>query len=136
MSSLYHRVAFVPASCAVALAACLSLHCSAQVRRDPIRLTHGPMLGMPSHDSVRVWARTSDPGEFVVHYGTNPLQLNKTSAAGTTTIEHDNTGVIELKDLNADTRYHYQVWVNDRPHGLPGTFRTLPSERESRAPAA
>ena len=77
MSSLSHRVAFVRVSCAVALTACLSLQCFAQVRRDPIRLTHGPMLGMSTDDSVRVWARTSDPGEFVVHYGTNPLQLNK-----------------------------------------------------------
>ncbi len=132
MSCFHHQLLFVRASFAVALMACFSLHCFAQVRRDPIRLTHGPMLGMPTDDSVRVWARTSDPGEFLVRYGTNRLQLNKTSAAGTTTIDHDNTGVIELTDLNADTRYHYQVWVNDRPHGLPGSFQTLPSERESR----
>jgi phosphodiesterase/alkaline phosphatase D-like protein len=106
----------------------------AQVIRDPIRLTHGPMLGMSTDSSVRVWARTSDAGEFVVHYGTNPVQLNEMSDPATTTIDHDNTGVAQLSGLKANTRYHYQVWVNQRPHGLPGSFRTLPSERKSRNP--
>lgn len=108
--------------------------CTAQSKRDPIRLTHGPMLGMPTSNSVRVWARTSEPGEFKVRFGTDPAQLGKISGVGATRIEHDNTGVLELTGLNADTRYHYQVWVNDRPHGLPGTFRTLPSTSGSRNP--
>ncbi len=95
--------------------------------RDPIRLTHGPMLGMPSATSMRVWGRTSDPGEFVVKYGTTPEKLTQTSAPAKTTIEHDNTGVAKLKELTPDTRYHYQIFVNDRPHGLPGSFLTLPS---------
>lgn len=100
--------------------------------RDPIRLTHGPMLGMPTDDSIRVWGRTSDPGTFTVRYGTHPQQLAKTSVAATTSIDHDNTGIVTIDGLAADTRYHYQILVNDRPHGLPGTFRTLPSTRESR----
>ena len=102
-----------------------------QDARDPIRLTHGPMLGRVTSDSVRVWARTSDPGTFEVHYGTDPGDLTQASPAAGTSIEHDNTGVAELTGLQADTRYHYQVHVNGRPHGLPGSFRTLPSREES-----
>ncbi|MFK8115197.1 MAG: alkaline phosphatase [Rubripirellula sp.] len=104
----------------------------AQVRRDPIRLTHGPMLGMSTDSSVRVWARTSEAGEFTVRYGTSENQLGKVSAAGVTSIDHDKTGVAEVTGLKADTRYHYQVYIEDRPHGLPGTFRTLPSVKQSR----
>lgn len=100
--------------------------------RDPIRLTHGPMLGQPSATSMRVWARTSDPGEFHVHFGTSPDPLNQISEAGVTTLSHDNTGVADLKGLTPDTRYHYRVWVNGRPHGLPASFRTLPSDQASR----
>ncbi|TWU50503.1 PhoD-like phosphatase [Rubripirellula tenax] len=100
--------------------------------RDPIRLTHGPMLGMPTDRSVRVWARTSDPGSFEVHYGTNPDQLNRTSPAAQTSIDHDNTGSVTIDRLQADTRFHYQIWVNGRPHGLPGSFMTLPSTPLSR----
>ncbi len=103
-----------------------------QVGRDPIRLTHGPMLGMPQHNSIRIWARTSDSGEFVVRYGFEAERLNNISRPATTSIEHDNTGVVTLRGLIADTQYHYQVHVNNRPHGLPGTFRTLPSQIASR----
>ncbi len=43
-----------------------------------------------------------------------------------TSIAHDNTGSIILNGLRPDTRYHYQLWVNERPHGESGTFKTLP----------
>ena len=100
--------------------------------RDPIRLTHGPMLGNPTAHSMKVWGRTSDAGEFVVRYGTNAERLDQVSAPATTRIDHDNTGTAQLSKLRSDTRYHYQVWVNDRPHGLPGTFRTLPDAEDTR----
>lgn len=102
------------------------------VGRDPIRLTHGPMLGQPSAHSVTVWGRTSDPGEFTVHYGLNPDHLDEVGAAATTHIGHDNTGVARLEKLQSDARYHYQIWVNGRPHGLPGSFHTLPSPEDTR----
>ena len=106
----------------------ISLSCIlSKAERDPIRLTHGPMLGHVTEDSVRVWARTSDPGEFHVRYGLDEEQMNSTSAAGKTLLGDDNTGTLTLSKLQADTLYHYQVWVNGRPHGLPGSFRTLPS---------
>ena len=102
--------------------------------RDPIRLTHGPMLGKPTAHSVSVWGRTSEPGEFLVKYGINADQLNQTSKPASTNIDQDNTGVAELTDLKQDTRYHYQIFVTGNPHGLPGTFLTLPSAEESKNP--
>jgi len=100
--------------------------------RDPIRLTHGPMLGQPDSDSMRVWARTSDPGTFHVHYGRSSDQMDQISEPAQTFLGHDNTGVVDLKGLQPDTRYHYQVWVNGRPHGLPGSFQTLPTAQQTR----
>lgn len=104
----------------------LSLTAPTLAERDPIWLTHGPMLGRPTAHSMRVWGRTSDAGTFEVHYGTSPDQLNQVSQPAVTRLAHDNTGVATLEKLLADTRYHYQIWVNGRPHGLPGTFQTLP----------
>ncbi|WP_231741999.1 alkaline phosphatase D family protein [Stieleria varia] len=105
---------------------------SVTVQRDPIRLTHGPMLGRPVDGRVTVWGRTSDPGQFEVRYGVEPNRLDLISGPATTTLEHDNTGTVELTDLKPDTRYHYQIYVNQRPHGLPGSFLTLPDAESSR----
>ena len=109
----------------------------ALAQRDPICLTHGPMLGRAGATSVAVWARTSDPGEFVVRYGTRPPLARGGDASefksdpAVTRIEHDNTGVAMLTDLQPGTRYHYRVYVNDHPQGKFGTFKTLPSRKES-----
>ena len=100
--------------------------------RDPIRLTHGPMLGRPTAISMAVWGRTSDPGQFVVHYGTRAETPDSVSEPAVTSIEHDNTGVVQLTGLQPDTRYYYQIHVNGRPQGLPGSFRTLPSAHTTR----
>lgn len=115
----------------VLLIYCLSLSASAQVHRDPIRLTHGPMLGKPTTDSVLVWGRTSEEGEFVVKYGLAEDALDQTSQPATTKIGHDLTGFTQLSGLKGDTRYHYQIFVEGNPHGLPGSFLTLPSKKES-----
>ncbi|OUV09650.1 MAG: alkaline phosphatase [Verrucomicrobiaceae bacterium TMED86] len=115
----------------VLLISCLSLSASAQDHRDPIRLTHGPMLGKPTTDSVLVWGRTSEEGEFVVKYGLAENALDQTSQSATTKIGHDLTGFTQLSGLKGDTRYHYQIFVEGNPHGLPGSFLTLPSKKDS-----
>jgi phosphodiesterase/alkaline phosphatase D-like protein len=74
-----------------------------------------------------VWGRTSEPGEFVVKYGLSPLALREISAPAQTALDRDNTGTAQLSGLQPDTRYHYQIYVEGRPHGLPGSFLTLPS---------
>ncbi|MGC6457634.1 MAG: alkaline phosphatase D family protein [Akkermansiaceae bacterium] len=102
-------------------------------KRDPIRLTQGPMLGHVTDSSVRVWARTSDPGEFTVKFGKIEGQLTG-ETTGKTDLAGDNTGSVTVEGLEADTRYHYRVWVNEVPQGHPGTFRTLPSAEGSRNP--
>jgi phosphodiesterase/alkaline phosphatase D-like protein len=99
--------------------------------RDPVSLTHGPMLGQPTATSIVVWGRTSDPGEFTVRYGMDLERLDSVSQPGTTAIERDNTGTVQLVNLQPDTRYYYQIWVNERPHGLPGSFLTLPNAESS-----
>ena len=102
------------------------LFLKAQAYRDPIRLTHGPMLGKPTSSSVAVWGRTSEPGEFIVKFGTKPSQSTHSSLPAKTEIDRDNTGVANLTGLKGDTRYYYQIFVKDNPHGLPGTFLTIP----------
>ncbi len=120
------RILVIAAATIIAFAAISPAH----AQRDPLRLTHGPMLGKPTATSMSVWGRTSEPGQFTVRYGTAADRLDQISKPTTTTIDHDNTGVAQLIDLKPDTLYHYEIVVNGRPHGLPGSFHTLPSSQE------
>jgi phosphodiesterase/alkaline phosphatase D-like protein len=90
------------------------------------------MLGHPTAESVRVWGRTSDSGEFSVRYGVTEGKLSQISKSVTTRIENDNTGYVTLDGLKSDQRYYYQIQVNGRPHGMPGSFLTLPSAEKTR----
>lgn len=92
-------------------------------------VTHGPMLGQVTDSSVKVWARTHRPTQFSVRYGRQPERLEESSPAAKTSIEHDNTGWIQLTGLEPKTTYHYQLAINDVPSGPPGSFRTLPSRQ-------
>ena len=123
------RLEIIPAWAITCLAFVLSG--SAFSQRDPIRLTHGPMLGHVTSNSVRVWGRTSEPGGFHVRYGTSLDEMNGASESAITMVAHDNAGSVTVTDLKPDTRYHYQIVVNGRPHGLPGSFMTLPSKEGS-----
>lgn len=129
--TMTHRITLVLA-CLLLLPSLSAQEISIDPDRDPIRLTHGPMLGQPTATSVLVWGRTSDPGEFVVRFGTDENQLDNVSDPAETSLQRDNTGTAKLNDLKPDTRYHYQIYVADRPHGLPGSFLTLPSADECR----
>ncbi len=95
-------------------------------------ITHGPILGRLTHASVGVWARTNSPGEFRVIYGASPEQLNRETAAVSTTLGHDNTGWVEIKGLEPDTRYYYRVETASHNNVPVGTFRTLPNAEDYR----
>jgi phosphodiesterase/alkaline phosphatase D-like protein len=95
----------------------------------PVRISHGPMLGHITADSVSIWARTSSPGEFRVLYGTTPSRLDQTSAPVVTKEESDNTGWVRLTGLRPNTRYYYRP-VTSRDAGPEGNFLTLPSAEQ------
>lgn len=94
------------------------------------QVSHGPMLGGVTHDQIRVWARTSEPTQFRVWYGTQAGQLDQHSAVVTTDLNHDCTGWVTLKNLKPGTKYHYELRVADADKGVAGTFRTLPAAQD------
>ena len=100
---------------------------STAVMGEPNSITHGPMLGRPTPNSIRVWGRTAQPGQFEVHYGTAENALQHSSVA-TTNRDDDNSGWVELKELAPATKYYYELYMNKKGSGLRGTFKTLPSK--------
>ncbi len=94
--------------------------------QDEVRITHGPTLGRVTSNSIGVWVRTSQPAAFRVRYGTSTDDLHLISPEAKTTIDHDNSGWVELNTLQPRTRYHYKLVVNNKTTDAGGSFRTLP----------
>ena len=91
-------------------------------------VTHGPVLGRLGHNHVGVWARTSQPGEFNVFYGTAADALTMT-ATGTTLLGDDNTGWTMIEGLEPGTKYFYEIGTGGAAAGdeeRSGSFHTLP----------
>jgi alkaline phosphatase D len=93
---------------------------------DRVTMTHGPMLGRPGSSSMTVWARTSRPSIFEVRYGTSPDSMDQSAKSSATLPMHDNTGTVELSGLLQDTKYHYQVFIDELPQKDVASFKTLP----------
>ncbi len=91
-----------------------------------IRVTHGPMLGRPETDSMTIWLRTQRPGNVQVFYGEAKDALTEKAPILTTQQEKDNTGLLTLDNLKANTKYYYRI----EDHQLSGSFRTLPDAKD------
>ena len=105
-------------------------------------LVHGPMLGRPASDSVRIWVRTDKPKAFEIRYDTSlPLDADSPSVKGKTDASRDNIGLIDLTGLSPHQTYYYGVVIDGK---LADTrvafkdpwpsFRTLPDHTTSRDP--
>lgn len=109
---------------------------------ETLGLTHGPMLGRPSAESVTVWLRTAEPTKFVIRYATQlPLDAHSPGVSGRTLAESDHTGFVTLTGLKPSTRYYYAVELEGRLadlridfHDEWPSFRTLPDESSFRDP--
>ncbi len=103
-------------------------------------LTHGPLLGRVTADSVRVWLRTREPTRFEVVYDVRlPFTSKSTKVVGETSADRDMTAVVDLRGLRAHTRYYYGVRLageladirTDVTRRWP-SFRTLPTRETFR----
>ena len=105
--------------------------------KEALEITHGPILGRIGAHEISVWARTSRPRAFRVHYGLRPGKLDRQSPPVLTRLEDDNAGYIRLTGLKSHTRYYYQVMPGDTDAaqaGPGGSFRTLPDADAVRNP--
>jgi len=102
--------------------------------KDAVQITHGPMLGRLSADGIGIWARTSRPARFHVIYGMSPDRLDQRSGSVATALAHDNTGVVQLQGLAADTTYFYRLATEDGGEFAGGSFKTLPDPDVLRDP--
>jgi alkaline phosphatase D len=75
----------------------------ALVDKHDLKLFNGPMLGVVTPTSARIWIRTAGPATFQVVVG------DYISEPVTTTAESDFTGIATLEGLESFTEYRYSV---------------------------
>ena len=93
-------------------------------------LSHGPMLGRQTTDSITVWARTKNSSQFHVRYGLEEDLYVLKSEPVLTKLENDNTGTILLSNLESGKKYHYAIFSGDEQVSAPGSFKTLRTTNE------
>lgn len=96
-------------------------------------ITHGPVLGGVTSNSVKVWIRTQEAKEFSVKVSESLPFDGTREVQGATHENQDFTGWIEVSNLKANTRYFFAVLLRgeivDTRTGLDEpwpSFRTLP----------
>ena len=98
-------------------------------------ITHGPILGHITDESVRIWARTSKSAQFYIEY--MPLATDAEieavdwsramrSRAIPTLLENDNTGWTTLSGLTSEKKYIFRVLTENGKNKPHGSFKTLP----------
>jgi len=104
--------------------------CNSVQKGSDQRLTHGPILGGLSHDSIKVWGRTKTPDQFHIRYGFTKESLKFKSSIVNTKLAKDNTGTVQLKNLESDKKYFYAIFVEDKQVTPHGSFKTLPNSKK------
>lgn len=95
-----------------------------------IRVTHGPILGRPTTDSMTIWVRTNEAGPVSIFYGREEGNLDRVAPELTTSLEKDNTGLVTIDNLEPNTRYFYRI----EDHQLSGSFVTMPDPEQFKNP--
>ncbi|MGJ8639607.1 MAG: alkaline phosphatase D family protein [Opitutaceae bacterium] len=78
----------------------------ALVEQHDLKLFNGPMLGVVSSSSAKIWIRTAGPASFQVVVDGVTSELVKTTA------ESDFTGIAEVDGLKAHTEYSYSILLD------------------------
>ena len=116
---------------AIMIAVCLQ---SAAVAADATIVTHGPLLGQATSNSVRVWARTNQATTLEFRYGTDPAHLDGVSERIETGASHDFTGWTTLTGLKSDTSYVIRAFLDGNPAGPEASLTTLPDADQLKDP--
>lgn len=78
-------------------------------------LTHGPIVGATTSHSVSIWLRADSACEAEIRLAQDPNNLpEKSITSGSTLLQEtaDFTGVIEMSNLEPDSRYAYLVLLD------------------------
>jgi alkaline phosphatase D len=96
-------------------------------------LIHGPMLGVITDHTARIWVRTSVVAKVSVQLTSlSDGQIKKTSVKPVlTNKQQDHTAIVHIVGLKPSTRYSYQMLIDGKPTESKGSFTTQNAQRAS-----
>ena len=106
----------------------LSLICFAALfsSAQSITLTHGPIVGGVTDTSCNIFIRTSSATAFTILFSnTVPFGSIVASAIGATDSTLDNTTILHVGGLSANTTYSMYLTINGVPVNVPTKFSTF-----------
>lgn len=92
------------------------------------RITHGPVFGAVTHQSARVYVRTSKPNNVFVWVSKQPNFTKYETLEFATEPKLNNAVIFTIENLDADTRYYIKLiseGVVDSGE-VTGSFKTFP----------
>lgn len=90
-------------------------------------ITQGPAVGAVTDTSCKMYLRTAQPAMVSVELAMFPEFLNGKVFKGFTKAEIDNTVMLNITGLDANTKYFYKIYVNGEEDTIRGNFRTFPA---------
>jgi alkaline phosphatase D len=91
--------------------------------------THGPLVGAVTDTSAKIFARTNKPATVAIETTTNPdVWPGVRSDSIQTAEESDDTAIVPITGLTAETKYYYRILVDGMPQQSAPypSFRTFP----------
>lgn len=89
-------------------------------------VTHGPVVGGVTTNFARMYVRTTAPSLVKVELSTDTFFVSPVSVTDSTRDWRDSSTLIAIPGLQANTLYHYRIFVNGVQDTLRGYFKTYP----------
>jgi alkaline phosphatase D len=90
-------------------------------------ITQGPAIGAVTDTSCKMYLRTKQASLVSVELAKFPEFVNGVAYRGYTKQDFDNTVMLNIGGLEANTRYFYKIYVNGEEDTIRGNFRTFPA---------
>lgn len=91
-------------------------------------ITHGPVMGGLSDNSIRIYLRTDSVRSFDLEIDTDSFFSAPLIISNITASDLDSSVITDVSGLMSNTKYYYRVLFNGIPDPKKGSFKTLPSE--------
>lgn len=90
-------------------------------------ITHGPVVGGLTHQSARIYLRSTEAAEIRIELAADTSFANVISVTDSTYTWRDSSNLITVEGLNSFTTYYYRIFVNGNLDTIRASFKTFPA---------